>query len=1822
MKYNTLLRSALWVGTLIAGSVLVFSSIIRARFIEMRVAHAAGNTITAASCSQTDVQAAINQASNGDTVIIPSGTCTWSSQVTDSVGIILQGQSVCAGSGDPNGGTSGVISCTDNTIVTWETPGGLSVNVPSGQFVNITGFTFINAESEAGGGISGNHGQVDFRFHNNHVKMTQPGAETIFFYNGYGLIDHNYFQDMNSPGTTSAVPLDFGGDLASSGYLNWQDPTGLGTNQSIIAEQNYFTTSACGSGSTEGFYDAYYGAKVTVRYNTIVGCNDWGSHGYDSGEFRSVVVNEVYGNHVTNSSGLTSKLLGIRGGTLLYWGNIQDGSTPVGPADLQYFRFSQQNPYVGTWGTALPTVNWTPVSANITADGSTYNTANAPDFQTSHSYAANAVVGPLSNNAGGNFQGVDHGGYNFILTNGPKTCGSTYPSSWNQTLWGTTTDNAGCIWENIGGTTTASPNPGSAAGFLSTAPDTTCTSGVNCTRYVDANGGYPYRDQPCLGQNQTLMPCYEWLNNGLQLPNPVFSTDAQSNSIIVQNRDYYDYTASFNGTSGVGAGLLSARPLTCTTGVAYWATDQGSWNVSGNGTGQGVLYQCSSTNTWTVYYTPYTYPDPLDTSSGDDTVPPTVSLTSPASGATVSSTVILSANASDNVGVSSVPFSVDGTVVGTDTTSPYTFSWNSTSVPNGSYTITATAVDTSGNQATSNAVTVTVLNSSGVSGGGTTISLVSSTSTYTTSGALNTTGATVLVAFVGSDSSQSNAPSDSQSNTWTLATTTKVSTAYLSIYYVCNPTVASNQTFTSKVLSGGAILLVSAFSGTATSSCLDTYNGNGTTTNTDTITTGSVTPAASGELLVTDALKINGGIDTFSINDGFSLLDQPTAFTPISADAYLVASNTNPIDPTWTNAQSVTDLVANIIAFKAAPDTTPPTTSITSPLSGATVSSTISISAVASDNVGVASVRLYLDGSLIGTDASSPCTFLWNTTGSSNGSHTLQTKAYDAAGNVGSSAIVTVTVSNVVVGAPVITSASSSSATVNVPFSYQITATNSPASFNATNLPAGLSVNAATGIISGTPTSAGISNITISATNSAGTGAATLTLTISNAPDTTPPSIPTNLSIAGTTTSTVSLSWTASTDPTVNGQTTSGLAGYKIYRGGVQVGTSTNTSYTDSGLAASTTYSYTVASYDNAGNVSAQSASVNGKTTGIPDTTPPTTSITSPTNNATISGTITVSASASDNVGVVSVNLLVDNTVVATDTTSPYTFSLNTNALANGSHTLETKAYDAAGNVGTSPTVSVTVSNIPQTLTASLSASANSGTAPLTVSLTASAAGTASGTLNYIFYCNRSDTGTNITSPADLTINATNQNPYIASNLCSYQTAGTYTAKVIVEEGSAPPSQAQQTITVSNPVNQTSTPLISSVTVGQITDTSAQVTITTSATSSVVVNYGTSQSYGLASLASPNLTTIYVNLANLTQNTQYDFDVVAIAQGTTTAITSQNFSFTTNPTQGSGGGGGGGSSSGGGGGGGGSSGGGGGSPGGGGSSGGGSSSGGTGLPSFTQSVTITTSTQTSAKIAVVTSLPATTTLDYGRTAQYGVALASTLPLTTTYFNLPNLIPNATYYLKAISTADGQTISKTLSFIPGQEATAVPETPTSTTSLPPFVRNLTVGSTGSDDLELQQLLNQWGYTITSSGPGSPGNETTYFGSLTAKAVQKFQAANDISPVSGYVGPLTRAKLNSLIGNNGTPVPTTPAVPASGSITQNLSVGDSGLEVTLLQQLLTSDGDYTGPMTGYYGSLTEQAVQAFQTKYGIVTYGTPDTTGYGAVGPKTRNQLEML
>ncbi|UWZ83728.1 glycosyl hydrolase family 18 protein [Occallatibacter riparius] len=182
--------------------------------------------------------------------------------------------------------------------------------------------------------------------------------------------------------------------------------------------------------------------------------------------------------------------------------------------------------------------------------------------------------------------------------------------------------------------------------------------------------------------------------------------------------------------------------------------------------------------------------------------------------------------------------------------------------------------------------------------------------------------------------------------------------------------------------------------------------------------------------------------------------------------------------------------------------------------------------------------------------------------------------------------------------APVISSALTDSGKVGSTLTYQITATGSPTSYSAKNLPAGLAVSSTTGMITGTPTTSGSVSSTISATNSSGTGSATLAFSIAAATtttsDTTAPSVPAGLTAVVASSSQVNLSWTASTDT----NNTASQITYNVYRNGVKVGTTPAgaTKYSDSGLLANTTYGYSVSASDPAGNTSAKSGTVNATT--------------------------------------------------------------------------------------------------------------------------------------------------------------------------------------------------------------------------------------------------------------------------------------------------------------------------------------------------------------------------------------------------------------------------------------------------------------------------------------------------------------------------------------------------------------------------------------------------------------------------------------------------
>jgi thermitase len=115
-----------------------------------------------------------------------------------------------------------------------------------------------------------------------------------------------------------------------------------------------------------------------------------------------------------------------------------------------------------------------------------------------------------------------------------------------------------------------------------------------------------------------------------------------------------------------------------------------------------------------------------------------------------------------------------------------------------------------------------------------------------------------------------------------------------------------------------------------------------------------------------------------------------------------------------------------------------------------------------------------------------------------------------------------------------------------------------------------------------------------------------------------------------------------------------------------------------------------------------------------PDTIPPTASITSPSAGATVSGLVAISVAATDNVGVAQVQLAVDGSLVATDTSSPFSFGWDSTTVPDGNHTLQAIALDGAGNAGSSAPVSLAVQNSVKT---------NPPPSPPTVAVTAPVAG-------------------------------------------------------------------------------------------------------------------------------------------------------------------------------------------------------------------------------------------------------------------------------------------------------------------------------------------------------------------------------------------------------------------------------------------------------------------------------------------------------------------
>jgi hypothetical protein len=498
-------------------------------------------------------------------------------------------------------------------------------------------------------------------------------------------------------------------------------------------------------------------------------------------------------------------------------------------------------------------------------------------------------------------------------------------------------------------------------------------------------------------------------------------------------------------------------------------------------------------------------------SSVEANPPPTVSLTSPSNGAAVlpGQSVTLTATAADmatggQVGsVSQVEFLYGTTVISTVTTSPYSATWTPASA--GTYLLTARATDSEGAVTTSAQVEFSVLSGDGspsISSFSPPSGAVGASVTITGS---NFSGVTA-VRFNGSQSTSYTVDSVTQITAIVpgAATSGKISvsnsfgTGTSSTDFVIVPIVLSED-FAS-ITSGNS----TSSSGSATPWA---GNSNFPTGTNDFQAGGAVRLGSGGAAgsITSKTLDLSGGAFDVSFDvKGWTTVEGGITVTVTGQAAQTV---------TYTSVMSgiFETKVLRFSAGTAATTITLATTAkrafldniIVTKASSSVTAPVISSSLTATATVGSAfTYQITASGSPTSFGAAAlPAGLILNsTTGAITGTPTgagtsnVTISATNSAGTGSATLVITVNPSS---SAPLISSSLTQSGTVGSAFSYQISASGTPTSYGATGLPAGLSLNTSTGAITGTPTVAGTSNVSISATNGSGTGTATLVITIS-----------------------------------------------------------------------------------------------------------------------------------------------------------------------------------------------------------------------------------------------------------------------------------------------------------------------------------------------------------------------------------------------------------------------------------------------------------------------------------------------------------------------------------------------------------------------------------------------------------------------------------------------------------------------------------------------------------------------------------------------------
>ena len=642
-------------------------------------------------------------------------------------------------------------------------------------------------------------------------------------------------------------------------------------------------------------------------------------------------------------------------------------------------------------------------------------------------------------------------------------------------------------------------------------------------------------------------------------------------------------------------------------------------------------------------------PSTVNVVVNNDYTDPTNTLLSPTNGATLSGLVTVEATANDDQGLAEVRFHVDGVVVGIDTTPPYSLTWDSARVFNGSHTLAIQAWDLSGNYASGASILVVTDNAGNVRYDPL-LKVPRCDAALASCDSLD-----ILRSRAGGESNSPNTLDGCVDGNWTIHHGRAV-----------NRIRVRREDGTPLAAGKRVRIEVDVWSVYALGESLDLYY------------TARAVRAATWTHLATLQPLAGGG-------------------QTLSAEYVLPAGELQAVrarfgthgDLSWTVCQenNHTDRDDLVFAVGQEADTQPPDRVVlTAPAEGARVSGTVTVTASASDGFGVVAVD-FLDGqTLMGTDTRAPFSVSWDSGKGPSGSHTLTARARDLAGNVTSSLPVTVTVINdLSVPGVALTSPAPEARLLRV---VDLSAEASDpegvirVEFYADGRLIGSDTSAPFTCHCDTEiTATGRTDLTARAYDAAGNVGVSAPVTVTVAVELQPPSVSFTAPTAGAKLGgSVMLSATA-TD-------SSGVSEVEFLVDGVLLGSDTTAPH---GLSWNTLnvadgpHTLSARAIDAHGNAGTSSVQV------MVDNAAPTVALTSPAQGSTLWLSATIQASASDNVGVTQVVFYDGTKVLGTDTSAPYSYNWNLLSVSKGNHTLTARAHDAVGNVTTSAAVTVKV---------------------------------------------------------------------------------------------------------------------------------------------------------------------------------------------------------------------------------------------------------------------------------------------------------------------------------------------------------------------------------------------------------------------------------------------------------------------------------------------------------------------------------------------------